>query len=135
MDEIKRMQQLAGIISEVNSKGDPLISGPNDRHNIWAGEPQPIPDELSDKLTQYSDKEATIFTRLQRKKNLDGYSMFRMIKFNPKRFYYNKRNQAGYYGQYAVGFEKGDKIYPGELKMLEVLLQNIENAGIQPNQK
>jgi hypothetical protein len=50
-----------------------------------------------------------------------------------KRLYYNKRNPSGYYGQYVVGFEKDDKVYPGELEMLKALLQKIKDSGIQPN--
>ena len=117
----------------INIKNDPLNQGPNDRHNIWNGEPQLISGELSNELSQYSDRKATIDSRISRKKNLNDYGMFRLISFEPKRLYYNKRNPSGYYGQYVVGFEKDDKVYPEELEMLKALLQNIKDSGIQPN--
>jgi hypothetical protein len=118
---------------DINIKNDPIINGPNDRHNVWKGEPQIIPGELSDELSQYSDRGVTIDSRISRKKNLNGYGMFHLISFKPKRLYYNKRNPSGYYGQYVVGFEKDDKVYPGELEMLKALLQNIKDSGIKSN--
>ena len=118
---------------DINIKNDPIINGPNDRHNVWKGEPQIIPGELSDELSQYSDRGVTIDSRISRKKNLNGYGMFHLISFKPKRLYYNKRNPSGYYGQYVVGFEKDDKVYPGELEMLKALLQKIKDSEIQPN--
>jgi hypothetical protein len=127
-EEFKRMQKLAGVLNE-------------SREEIWVGELIPIPSELSDELTQYSNSEKEINNKLGNKR-LDGrYSdKFYEIDFDAGEIFYIASSGPNGYGEEdfddieSFEFEKGNTAYKGEIdSILTNLIKKIKEKGIQPN--
>jgi hypothetical protein len=126
--EFKRMQKLAGVITE-------------SKEEIWIDELIPVPSNLYDELMQYSNSEDKINNKLGYKR-LDGrYSnKFYEINFEDEEIFYaatagpNDYDGEDFYDVESFNFGKGNIAYKGEIdSILKGLIKKIKEKGIQPN--
>ena len=132
INEIRRMQQLAGISNQLNE----------DKKEIWKGERELIPIELRNEILKYSNKEEEINKKLGNKRlNGKGSDIFDKIDFEAEEiFYIASAGPSEYDGEQffdveSFDFGEGDIAYKGEIKILKQLIEKIKEKGIQPNNK
>jgi hypothetical protein len=117
INEVKRMQQLAGILKE-------------DRHEIWNGQPEPISDNLYNELKSFSSKEKKINEKLEGIK-LPNSSEFIEIDFESEEFFYRTQDLDSVTHKRittseSFDFGKGEKIYEGEKQLIIALIDKIK---------